>query len=295
VHTGKAHKLKLELQHKLKLELQQFLPVDNCTVARRSKQFERSAASAKGAAVAAGEDSHSSLPGGSAALQPSRFANPRVRAVVSVLVVLHLLAVFIAPLAARPNASEICRFLVAWFQPYLDTAYLNHGYGFFSPDPGSSFIIRYEVVLPDGTVEKGVLPDRNVHWPRLLYHRHFMLTSQSESLPGLPEAYARHLKHVYGGKSVKLQLVEHIPATPQNILDGRALTDARSYIVRNEATIDEAGKFTPRVVTPPAGEELPRNSGGPTGEVEPVPGYGPNEYRGPFAPPRPAPSEERAP
>lgn len=209
---------------------------------------------------------------------------------VSVLLVLHLLAIFIAPLAARPNASAISNFLVYWFQPYIDTAYLNHGYGFFSPDPGSSLLIRYEVELPDGTLKTGVLPDRAEHWPRLLYHRHFMLTSQSDTLPGLPEAYARHLKHVYSGKRVKLQLVEHVPAGPQNILDGRVLTDPQSYIVRSEATLDEAGRYTPRLVTPPPGEELPPDvpivPGGPTGERQADPSFDTEGYRGPLAPQR---------
>jgi len=252
--------------------------------------------SAKSLASTTGGETRSGLTYGEAGTAPSLFSQPHVRAVVSVLLALHLLAVFMAPLAARPNASEISSYLVSWFQPYLDTTYLNHGYGFFSPDPGSSFIIRFEVELPDGTVKQGVLPDRNVHWPRLLYHRHFMLTSQSEILPGLPEAYARHLQHEFNARRVKLQLVEHIPATPQNVLDGRALTDPRSYVVRNEATVDENGKFTPRLVTPPAGEELPRNSDSPTGEVEPVPGREPdNEYRGPLAPTRAAPGEEQSP
>jgi hypothetical protein len=267
------------------------------TLSRRSKQLERTAGKGKPLASAVDAAARANWPVPVEA-GPSLFAKPGVRAGVSVLLLLHLLAVFTAPLAARPNASAISRALVFWFQPYLDTAYLNHGYGFFSPDPGSSLIVRYEVELPDDTVKQGVLPDRNEHWPRLLYHRHFMLTSQSESLPGLPEAYARHLQHVFNAKRVKLQLVEHVPPSPASVLEGRTLTDPRSYIVRSEAILDEAGKFAARLVAPPAGEEIPPTSGGPTGERQPAPGVdaerASGEYRGPLAPRRPGSTEEQA-
>ena len=42
---------------------------------------------------------------------------------------------------------------------------------------------------------------------------------------------------------VKLELVEHLPAGPQNVLEGRALTDPESYIVRSEATLDECLRY----------------------------------------------------
>jgi len=229
----------------------------------------------------------------------SLWSKPWLRRVVSLLLALHLLGIFLAPLASRPeptSVSALCESLMRWYQPYLDTAYLNHGYGFFSPDPGSSLLIRYEVELPDGGLQQGVLPDRNEHWPRLLYHRHFMLSSQSAMMQGLPEGFARHLLYKYQGRRVKLELVEHVPASPENVLNKRELTDAASYIVRNEATLDAEGNFTSRSLAPLPGELLPPARpiapGGPTGEQMNQGDFGPPTYRGPLAPPRRPPVGE---
>ncbi len=69
-------------------------------------------------------------------------------------------------------AQEVSQLLL----PYQVGAYLNHGYRFFAPDPGPSHIVRYEITMPDGSQKVGRIPDPDQHWPRLLYHRHFMMT-----------------------------------------------------------------------------------------------------------------------
>jgi hypothetical protein len=47
--------------------------------------------------------------------------------------------------------------------------YLDHGYFFFAPNPGPSHLV--------GIRDQSVLfPDRKEQWPRLLYHRYFMLS-----------------------------------------------------------------------------------------------------------------------
>ena len=38
------------------------------------------------------------------------------------------------------------------FRPYLEAAYLDHGYAFFAPDPGPSHLVRYELEFDDGGV-----------------------------------------------------------------------------------------------------------------------------------------------
>ncbi len=98
------------------------------------------------------------------------------RVVASVLLAWHLLAMAIAPLAFPPPSSDLARgaAILAW--PYLKAFSLDNGYRFFAPDPGPSHRIRYELIGPDGSVTRHHFPDRRIHWPRLLYHRFFMLS-----------------------------------------------------------------------------------------------------------------------
>lgn len=115
---------------------------------------------------------------------PPGWSKP-ARIVCSLIVVVHLLAVFAAPFSGPPPASMFARGLGDLFQPYLRGMYLYHGYRFFAPDPGPSHLVRYEVdTKTDGTIE-GTFPDLEQQWPRLLYHRYFML---SETLYGLESA-----------------------------------------------------------------------------------------------------------
>jgi hypothetical protein len=192
--------------------------------------------------------------------RPGWFQRPWVRGVLSILLMLHLTAVFVAPAVAPPTPrSDFFGALHDFFTPYLNLAYINHGYGFFSPDPGSSFIIRYHIERKDGEVLEGVMPDLEKNWPRLLYHRYFMLTSQSSLLPGLPQAYVRHLQKVHDARFVRLQYVEHRPPTARQVRNGMRLDDPSTYFIRAEATIDEHGHVEPPVEPPPSAnaEEVP--------------------------------------
>jgi len=171
-------------------------------------------------------------PGGSPA------ATIRVPAWVSVLILLHVAAVFIAPCSVSPS-SQLSR--AAWFavHPYLDAAYLNHGYHFFAPEPGPSHLIRYELERADGTTKRGFFPDRQQHWPRLLYHRHFML---SEHLNALAESgasqeqidvciasFARHLLNEHDAQTVRLYLMRHLLPRPDEVMSGMRLDDSSLF------------------------------------------------------------------
>ncbi len=182
-----------------------------------------------------------------------RIEQPAVRAVASVLLALHVAAVFVAPMSLSPGGgSELFRSLQRLFRPYLDVAYLNHGYGFFSPNPGSSYLIRYEVQTQDGRVVEGVLPDRKEHWPRLRYHRHFMLSSQASEWPlSLPESFARHLLRQHDGRSVRLQYVEHRLLSTEQVRQGMELDDPSTYYLVGTATIDEQGRADVRPLDVP--------------------------------------------
>lgn len=114
--------------------------------------------------------------------------SPRRKQIISVLLLLHCIAIFAAPMAGPPPASELSRYVASWFEPYLHGAYFNHGYRFFAPNPGPSHLVRYEVTLADGSTESHRFPSTDEQWPRLFYHRHFMVAERVNQLVSMPTA-----------------------------------------------------------------------------------------------------------
>ena len=205
--------------------------------------------------------------------------SPRRKILVSLLLALHLCAVFAAPCAVPPPSS----YLAGWFggrvvsergfepgifAPYLQATYLQHGYRFFAPNPGPSHLIRYEIDLAEGGQVKGEFPNLEEYSPRLLYHRMFMIAEtvfnideplQGEveleaMLPGerieyqrqrecsraLLRSVSRHLLQEYQGHTVRLYLREHVIPLPQDVLNGVALNDPRFYRERPLGEFHEA-------------------------------------------------------
>ena len=182
----------------------------------------------------------------------------------SVLIVLHLTAIISAPWAYPPPSSQLARDVARFFEPYQLATFSRHGYRFFAPNPGPSYIVRYEIDQSDGNVVAGRFPDAEKIWPRLLYHRFLILaevTSNVESSirppnpPGgapvepstalielneemesaralaesLRKSLARQLLARYGGERVRLYVDRHLIATPESILQGDKLTDSQYY------------------------------------------------------------------
>ncbi len=186
----------------------------------------------------------------------------RWRWLLSAALVLHLTAVFLPPFrfatANRSGApSPAVEAVIGYFEPYIDFAFLDHGYFFFAPNPGPSHLVRCELYDEQGRLESEFMfPDLKRHWPRLLYHRHFML---SESLntryvpPATPvtaadagelqqwqrrrelyekqlECYRRHVQQTSGASRVELFRVQHVLPTPAEFLERRLrLNAAESY------------------------------------------------------------------
>jgi hypothetical protein len=171
----------------------------------------------------------------------SKSLSRRVRRLVSVLLVLHLVAIASAPLAMEP-ASLPAQKVFAFFRPYLDAAFLNHGYHFFAPEPGPSHLIRYQLTFADGRIEDGVFPDSAEQKPRLNYHRHFMLSefanrlavddSQQPALHELSQSFARHLMSERDAESATLFLRRHYIPSPQQVRDGMTLAAEELYAER---------------------------------------------------------------
>ena len=182
--------------------------------------------------------------------------SPLCRGVVSLILATHLFAVFVAPWASPPPSSELALFLARRLEPYLVAAYLNHGYRYFAPNPGPSHLVRYELTMADGRQLPGLrrIPDLTEHWPRLMYHRYFMISERvGASIPPPPagingplefeqflqatraeaqplvRSIAEHLKHESGAVSVKLYLQKHLIPSPQEVLQGMQLNDSRLY------------------------------------------------------------------
>lgn len=190
------------------------------------------------------------------------------KVLISGLVLFHLTAVVIFPLAfASQGASPAVMDTMWLFEPYGRICHLNHGYAFFAPNPGPSHLVEYTLEFDDGREPVvGRFPDIEQHWPRLLYHRHFMLAEHlnadyrpPQPPPGAtPEQLAawreergryeqhlrslqRHLLTTYGADRVTLKRIEHAIPSPNAVLEeGIRLDDQRLYVVQNEIEVLEA-------------------------------------------------------
>jgi hypothetical protein len=176
-------------------------------------------------------DDHPAASEPAPALPGSRFR--RLRWVISLWLVFHISAIVIAPWSVAPS-SDLVQDAWGLYQPYLQLLFLNHGYHFFAPEPTESTLLAFEVERSDGTViTQQRIPNRSIV-PRLLYHRHFMLT---EHLRDAPEelqqewlqSYAEHLCWKYGAARVKLTGQLHNLPSMDMIKDGVRLDDPESY------------------------------------------------------------------
>ena len=208
----------------------------------------------------------------STANQTEQAANawsPLKRAVISGLLVFHVSAIFLPPFAFETatvpgTGSPLVQSLMRFFGPYVDAAYLNHGYAFFAPDPGSSFLLRASMEFDDGraTIHR-TFPDLKLDRPRLRYHRHFMLSEHlngaflpAEPPPAVAEnpielevwqrrrrlyearraAIIHQLKHRYGADRVTLRRVEHRLLDPFEVSELNRRIDAPQTFVELSET-----------------------------------------------------------
>lgn len=212
-----------------------------------------------------------------------RSCPPKVAWVVTLLVGLHLLAVVAEPLRffsqSEFQAGPEFLALRRWTAPYVDWLYLDHGYFFFAPNPGPSHLVGVSVDSPQAvdqtvgvlapSVADGeglrldrwgyVFPDRKRQWPRLLYHRYFMLSEfynntfaparlldadradpefveQWRKDRALHEALRasieRSMERTLGVARVVLDRIERLLPTPDQVLrDGWALDDPRGLML----------------------------------------------------------------
>jgi hypothetical protein len=121
-------------------------------------------------------------------------------------------------------------------RPLVGALFLGHGYRFFAPDPGPGHSIRWSMVMADGSIRQGSIPDCDTDWPRLLYHRRFMISEKIAALvppPDAPEEVRRQsrgewqplvkdvagqLLRRHGGSQVTLRMIEHYLPTPEEVI-----------------------------------------------------------------------------
>ncbi len=215
----------------------------------------------------------------------------RGRYLLSLLIVAHLLAVAAPPLSfqavsgigSSPSVATVMR----WVEPYSQFCYLDRGYAFFAPDPGPSHLFQAAITAGDGTVVEEMYPDLQNQWPRLLYHRHFMLAEYLAEIyqpPGPPPELARlnpteadvwtrararyervrmsiagHLEHVHPGQQVAIRRIEHlIPTIAEFQAAPVPLNDQRLYTVMLDRAVNIDGSVVvdqlPETVPPPDSE-----------------------------------------
>ena len=196
---------------------------------------------------------------------PSNRSLPSVqwRAAISLLVVLHLLAVLGEPMrmftqGRQPSAPDAA-IVRSGLGPYIDFMYLHHGYFFFAPNPGPSHLMDITLIDADGSRRHLRLPDHQAQWPRLLYHRHFMLSEflfQLYTPPVAPSvdgktnpdreqwllersrfesvrnSMEKHLAARYGATRAEIQLMEHRLPTAIEVFDEKVkLNDEKLYVL----------------------------------------------------------------
>jgi len=156
--------------------------------------------------------------------------------VVSLALLAYLAAMIVPPLAGPPPASELAVAALQPLRPLVGALFLGHGYRFFAPNPGPGHSIQWTMQMADGSTQRGSIPDRDADWPRLLYHRRFMISEKIAAfVPPLdaPEEVrqqsrgvwqplvkdvAGHLLHRYGGGQVTLQITEHYLPDPEEVI-----------------------------------------------------------------------------
>ena len=110
---------------------------------------------------------------------------------VSSLIAVYILAVALPPLAGPPPASELANVVLQPFRPLVGAFSLSHGYRFLCPKPRArAFHSAGHSPLTKAPSSEGSLPDADSDWPRLLYHRRFMIPEKISAMIPPPQAPA---------------------------------------------------------------------------------------------------------
>lgn len=188
--------------------------------------------------------------------------------ILSLLIALHLAGIVAEPLRffSRSPVLEGAPYALSlrrWMAPYVEFFYWDHGYFFFAPNPGPNHLLEATRSDSDRTSSSRRWPDRQRHWPRLDYHRHFMLAEFYHGLAVAPQpdpqeaqrpdllarweadrqrflaidrSIRRHLDQQLEGSLYRLDRIEHPLPDPDQFFGERLrLDDPKSYQVLPDA------------------------------------------------------------
>ncbi len=222
-----------------------------------------------------------------------------LRRLCLVLAAVHLLGVLAEPLRFFSRSELGVAPDFGWLgetaKPYSQWLYLDHGYFFFAPNPGPGHLIRcslsrekdVELTESEASASTRFFPNRKLDWPRLRYHRYFMLSEfynsryaprqvtdelkkDSEFLARwtfdndlylqIQTSMTKSLKHSTGATQVDLRRLERLlPDPPQILREGFALDDPRFLVLLPETMIEPIPK-TPGPLPKSELVPLPRSS-----------------------------------
>ena len=210
----------------------------------------------------------------------------RWRVGLSIVLLVHFLAVLVPPFTFATSsgpgmASPFAAPFMSGLRAYIDALFLDHGYFFFAPNPGPLHLVKARLEFADGRApQELVFPDRQVHRPRLLYHRHFMIAEQFHSsfVPPRPpveltsdpaglaqwqrgrelyenrrRAIEQHLKTAHGASQVTVRRIEHALFGPGEF------TQLRKPLQSPDTYHELPEEFGD--MPPPVGPVLPTRSG----------------------------------
>jgi hypothetical protein len=216
----------------------------------------------------------------------------RMKFVLLALAAIHMLGVLAEPLRffSRSPAGDAPEFgmLANIARPYSQWMYLDHGYFFFAPNPGPGRLVQYSAVAESDDSQSYVFPDRKRHWPRLLYHRYFMLSEfyhsrfapnqvteelrkDPEFLAGwnldshlyqqLQQSITNHLAYRLGATRVELRRLQRALPEPGMIFQDRLkLNDPRFVETLPESMVEPLPLPTPSTdKVPTHGDQIKRN------------------------------------
>ena len=151
---------------------------------------------------------------------------------LNLAIMFHLVAICAAPLSVSPS-SELEQSLWDFTAPYVQLLYQNNGFHYFAPNPEGAHTVHYVVTYKDGKTERGLFPHRGI-WPRLLYHRHLMLSENLAAMEGerrerMARDFAYQVCKSHGAERVTLSLVRHDIAMRERIIAGGSLFDEDLY------------------------------------------------------------------
>ncbi len=174
-------------------------------------------------------------PAQNSAASSTRGWSRTARRVASAALLFHLAAVLYTPLTLGGGYPALLG-PWTWFRDYATLLFLDHGYRFFAPEPGPTHTLK--LVIGRGELTRSIrLPDRDGVWPRLLYHRWFMLGESLSSAADAAVAGAPQFREAQRELSAEIDAARD-RAVPVNVRElEEALSENAQQFTRHQQVL----------------------------------------------------------